>query len=74
MTVGENHSIKASGLDFIWDAIRDAEMMADSKGKLETLKSFLPRKDNKWRLVFCVPRRVEDKWSRCQKFIRLWKA
>ena len=56
MTVGENHSIKASGLDFIWDAIRDAEMMADSKGRLETLKSFLPRKDNKWRLVFCVPR------------------
>ncbi|KAN0073012.1 hypothetical protein V8E54_009126 [Elaphomyces granulatus] len=30
MTVRENHSIKASGLDFIWDAIRDAEKMADS--------------------------------------------
>jgi hypothetical protein len=29
MTVGENHSIKASGLDFIWDAVRDAEKMAE---------------------------------------------
>ena len=62
MTVGENHSIKDSGLDFVWDALRAAM----SRVEKDASAPFSPPQKNQWRLVFCILDNVKDKWSRPQ--------
>jgi hypothetical protein len=100
MTVSEQqHSIKASGLEFIRDALLIAKKQQKSihgtaqgtvqratqksaqkkaqKKKVQQgpgteeipqveIEGFFPGKNKKWRLVFCVPRKVKDKWNRSQ--------
>jgi hypothetical protein len=60
-TVAPDHDIKASGLDFLWDAVAQATRESAITG----LK--LPSAENKWRIVFVVPSHVRDKWAVPQK-------
>ena len=46
-------SVKAKGLDYIWDALKDA-----SGGKI-----LLPKKGKRWRLVFLVDEDVDKHWK-----------
>ncbi len=66
MTSSEDeHSAKASGLDFLWDALSRAKNLTDSAYRpyVEKLK---PSKTRKWRLIFVIPKRVASDWTKLQ--------
>ena len=71
MTIAESHSVKASGLDFICDALRQTKAVITTgdmgKEKVdELLGKYKPGKQKKWWLVFCVPQDVGHKWNKWQ--------
>ena len=51
-TIQKNHSVKAKGLHFVWDALHSAGQK--------------PLRHWKWRLVFVVPEDVEKHWKKVQ--------
>jgi hypothetical protein len=55
-TVSGDHDIKASGLDFIWDAVSDTHR-TNPRAKLQASVT------RKWRFVFVVPKRIAEKWK-----------
>lgn len=55
-TIRESHSIKAKGLDFLYDSLTLAEGTSDAK-------SLMPSSAKKWRLVFLIPKEVEKHWK-----------
>ena len=63
-TVSTSHSVKATGLDFIWDALNHAKNGA-TKDEGKTIQGLFPTK-TKWRLIFVVPKRVEHSWQSWQ--------
>jgi hypothetical protein len=50
------HCIKATGLDFLWDAMALAKLSVQH-----------PTKSRKWRFIFIVPQRVAHHWVRAQR-------
>jgi hypothetical protein len=60
------HDVKATGLDFIWDAMNVARQLLHGKSQaIKALDSLYP-KCGQWSLVFVVPTRVGDCWKRAQ--------
>ena len=57
------HSIKAAGLDFLWNTVSRAKSLASHPSSIELLT---PTHKRKWRLIFVVPRRVAHDWTTCQ--------
>lgn len=64
-TVTQTHSIETSKLDFIWDAISKAQGLATGQAA-QKIQGLYPTETKKWRLVFCVPRRVQTHWKHYQ--------
>jgi hypothetical protein len=58
-TIQKSHSVKAKGLDFVWDALTLVEGTSDAK-RLQ------PSSARKWRLVFLVPEEVKEHWKTAQ--------
>ena len=64
-TISQTHSIKVSGLEFIWDALTEAKKFV--KGQAAAMiQGLYPTEKKNWRLVFCVPQRVKTDWNHCQ--------
>ena len=60
-TIDENHSVKAKGLDFIWDSlVRAQELCPPYRQEIASLK---PTKTKKWRVIFVIPRRISHLWK-----------
>ncbi|KDQ18986.1 hypothetical protein BOTBODRAFT_170957 [Botryobasidium botryosum FD-172 SS1] len=53
-TVSSSHQVKATGLDFVWEAFTEADM-----------REWLPG-PSKWHLIFAVPNSVRGGWNREQ--------
>ena len=58
-TIQRSHSVKAKGLDFVWDALVEARGTPD-------VKRLMPLSANKWRVVFLIPEEVEKHWKKPQ--------
>jgi hypothetical protein len=61
-TTRGTHSVKATGLDFLWDAVSEAKELTTSP----LVASLLPTTARKWRLIFVVPRRIAHHWKKPQ--------
>lgn len=55
-TIGQSHSVKAKGLDFLWDVLNGAPGG----------KKLLPTKKKTWRVVFLVDENVGMHWNTAQ--------
>jgi len=62
-SIGRSHSIKVSGLDFLWDSLNQAKTRP---GMQDRIQAFFPKKNKRWRIVFIVPVRVRDNWNVAQ--------
>jgi hypothetical protein len=62
-TIGKEYTVEASALDFILNAISEARKHAVTEASISILNDLFPSTMRKWRLVFCVPERVEDDWK-----------
>jgi hypothetical protein len=55
-TIQRSHSVKAKGLDFVWDALAEGTPL---------VKRLMPSA-RKWRVVFLIPEEVEAHWEKPQ--------
>jgi hypothetical protein len=61
-----NHGLKAKGLDFLWDALFEAQKLMGEEHH-DTCQRLFPSKKARWQIVFVVPRRVQDSFVKLQK-------
>jgi hypothetical protein len=64
-TISPEKYPKASGSDFLWDALSRAMDLTDPafRSHIEELK---PSQKKKWRLIFVIPHRAADYWTKPQ--------
>lgn len=56
-TIQKSHSVKAKGLDFVWDALVEGTPHVNRQ---------MPSSVRKWRVVFLIPEEVEKHWQKPQ--------
>jgi hypothetical protein len=56
-TIQKSYSVKAKGLDFVWDALVEGT---------PHVKRLMPSSARRWRVVFLIPKDVENHWKKPQ--------
>jgi hypothetical protein len=59
------HDLKSKGFDFLWDALVGAQNLVEGEYHNVVWRLF-PSKKARWRIVFVVPKRVQDSWVKLQ--------
>jgi hypothetical protein len=70
-TCERSHDIKDAGLDFLWDALRQAKNLLSAQSSARVDRFFpQPRAGGrKWQLIFAVPQRVATFWTTPQPVV-----
>jgi hypothetical protein len=66
VTSARKHPLRASGFDFLWDALILAQDELDSR-YYSKINQLLPSKTRPWRVIFAIPRRVHRIWKKPQQ-------
>jgi hypothetical protein len=64
-TVGKTHSVKSSGLDFLWDALVRAKDLVEERSRPK-FEQLMPNKTRTWQVIFIIPEGVRHHWQRSQ--------
>jgi len=66
VTSAQKHPLRASGFDFLWDALTLTRGKSDGRYDSK-IKQLFPSKKRPWRVIFAIPRRVHRIWKKPQR-------
>jgi hypothetical protein len=67
VTCARKHPLRASGFDFLWDAMNLARDVLDSQYKSEIERLLFPSQLRPWQVIFAIPRRIQRIWEKPQR-------